>query len=521
MKKGYKLAHEDEHTFHIQHPDGSKFPIAKHAVGEQVHKRIKSLEPVKMSEGGYVEAGDSNPLPESLKSPMAAPEGPGLLESLGIGTFKADPYGLESQTAPTPQSDAVRQPAEVVPVQQPEPVQAAPQPQQPIQTQQPEIPQQQDQLAQAFAQQEAGIKGMAQAQAEAGKAQAQAYDEQAKQIQAAQQNYQQQYAKLDVEHKQLVDAVVNDKIDPNRLWHNMGTGNKVLAAISVALSGLGAGMQGGKPNLALETIQKSIDRDIEAQRLELGKKQTLLSENMRRFGDLNTATQATMLQLNALTQAKVSQIAARSGSGQAQGQAQVLLGQLGIQAAQIKEKLSSEAVRKQIMGGGAINDAQAMMLPEDDRKRLVKIGGKYVPALDESSAKEARKIVGANDAMVSNLDKLIALREKYGAEVVPSAVKAEMSTIATSLQLAIKEAKQLGTLDKGAEKFMEKLVADPTSVGFVSDQYKALKSSQMRETASRLQALGINPSAIQAPQIKTSGGVRYTRGPNGEAIPVK
>lgn len=540
----YKYIGEDEQYYKVLQKNGEELHIAKNSIGPQVEKRIKSLEPVKMADGGFVpdesysnqEKNDEdnanlgrNPyeLPEKYNKMQVKEEPKSLFETLGFGGYKADPYGLDQQAAPVQQPVVGPSPAgQAVQMPQPEAV--------PLQAQQPMGPMtRQDAFAaqaplqdyaQAFAAKEAGITQSANAQARAGQEQANAYEQQAKQLADIQKNYQEQHAKLDAEHKQLIDATLNDKIDPNRLYNNMSTGNKILAAISVALSGIGSGLAGraGEPNQAMAIIQKSIERDIEAQRAELGKKQTLLSENLRRYGDLNTATEATRLQLNAITQAKVSQSAALANTNMAKAQALALNGDLSLQAADLKSKISDKQALSNMVSGGNVNDAQVQQLPKEIRERAVKIGGKYALALDDQSAKEARKIVGANDALIGGLDKLVALRQKYGAETIPGPVKSEMQTIATSLQLAIKEAKQLGTLDKGAEKFMEKLVADPTSIGFVADQYKALKAQQMAETAQRLKPLGISYSGQeQQPQYKTVNGIKYMRGPNGEAIQVK
>lgn len=59
---------------------------------------------------------------------------------------------------------------------------------------------------------------------------------------------------------------LDTKIDPARAWHNMGTGSKILAAISVALSGLGDALQRKSgPNAALAIITGAIDKDVAAQ----------------------------------------------------------------------------------------------------------------------------------------------------------------------------------------------------------------------------------------------------------------
>lgn len=499
----YQYVGEDEHTFRVRHPDGSDFTIAKQAIGESVHKRIKSLEPIKMADGGIVPDEYFSIDDTDKKKKESTP-------------FQIDPVSEAEARYPAggpPQdvvlSDAIARPMAAPAAAAPAPIAQPSNPAAPTQT----AGNMSEPYIQAFAQKESGIQDMATAQAQASQAQAKVYEDQANQIAQVQKQYQNEHTKIDAEHKQIVDAVMNNKIDPNRFIGSMSTGNKVLAAISVALSGLGSGLT-GKENMAMGVIQKSIDRDIEAQRMELGKKQTLLSENVRRYGDLNTATQATMLQMNAMTQAKVSQAAARSGSVQAQAQAKMMLGDLGLQAAALKEQLAQKQVRAAAMSGSPISHTQAMSLPEEDRKRLVKAGDKYVAVPDENRAKKATEMLVDHNAVMSDLDKLISLRSKFGSETIPSATKAEMKTLATSLRLKLKEQKKLGTLDKGSQEVLDQLVADPTSFGFVSGQYDALKSSINRETQSGLKQLGVSDTnfvGAESPQIATRNGVQYKK----------
>lgn len=410
----YKLAGEDDDTFKIQNDDGSQFSIAKNAVGPEVHKRIKSLQPIKMADDGQVpdflsqnssqDVSDKDAIDAVSQTPDPMKEQGRLLEryeKLGVGGLggsaetralvdydalknlrSANPESLSTYQAQrlrdlegivggTPQqgpapaslpaSPTVSMPESQPLMQQ----QVAPQKPNPVQ---PQIGGLNDAYANAFAQKESGIQGVAHAQAQAGQQQAQAYQDQVNQIDQQQAKYEAQHAQIDAEHKQLVDAITQEKIDPNRFYKNMSTGNNILAAISVALGGIGSGLT-GKPNLALDVINKAEEQDIESQRAELGKKQNLLSENVRRYGDLNTATQMTRLQFNAATQAKVAQAAARSGSAQAVAQAKVILGDLGMQAAQIKR---DAAIKQMASQGGNYDPAVFVphVVPKEHQKAV-------------------------------------------------------------------------------------------------------------------------------------------------------
>ncbi len=313
---------------------------------------------------------------------------------------------------------------------------------------------------------------MSAAQAQAGKEQAQAYAAQADQIAKQQAIYQEEHAKIDSEHKDLVDAITNQKIDPNRLYNNMGTENKIVAAIAVALGGAGAGLI-GQPNTALAVIQKSIDRDIEAQRMELGKKHTLLSENVRRYGDLNTATQMTQLQMNAMTQAKVAQSAARLGSAQAKAQEQFLLGNLGLEADQIKREVALNKTKAKGLGinsnegGLPIGEEPFALLsdPKYQAKRVIVNNRAYQHTGKEEAAQDFRNV----ESVAGGITDLVKQLDEIGpSATIPgtaennkaTAIRYQLSTEIPKLKSMQIGAKRVN--DTEAER-AEHMVSDPRS----------------------------------------------------------
>jgi hypothetical protein len=349
----YQFVGEDDDVFKVKHPDGSEFHIAKSGVGPEMQKRIKGLSPIKMAEGGEVpdlEGKDLDIVPatdmELGRSPAQMPPNPLFIEP--VSSPEMQNLGPTEQVGPP-------LPPPPIPVNQ-------------NLSGTPQVPNPAADYANAFAQKESGITQIADAQAKASEDQSKAYQENVRLIANTQREAQNKRATLDIENEELKNAYLNQKLDPNRVWKNASTGNKVLAAISVALSGIGSGLS-GQPNMAMSVINKAIERDMESQRAEIGKTHTLLSENVRKYGDLNTATQATLLHYNALTQAKIQQAAAMAGTAQAQGQAKILLSDLGLQAAQMKQNL---AFKEMAMKGGDIDPAALVprIVPEHHQKQV-------------------------------------------------------------------------------------------------------------------------------------------------------
>ncbi len=71
--------------------------------------------------------------------------------------------------------------------------------------------------------------------------------------------------KFDAYNKAEQDLTQAATIDPNRIYNNMSTGQKITAGISIALGALGVAF-GAKSNAAIDVIDKAMDRDIAAQK---------------------------------------------------------------------------------------------------------------------------------------------------------------------------------------------------------------------------------------------------------------
>ncbi len=182
------------------------------------------------------------------------------------------------------------------------------------------------QLQGAERMQERGIRGQAEAAGRAAEEQARAQQAHQQLLQQHEQAYQQHLDALTKEHDNITADVQNSHIDPSRVWSNKSTAQKAGAVLGMILGGMGGGLT-GQPNAALGVLQKQIDRDIEAQKAELGKKESLLADNFRQTGNLFHAEQLTRLQMSAALEGQIKLAALRSGSQTAQAQADQAIGQ--------------------------------------------------------------------------------------------------------------------------------------------------------------------------------------------------
>jgi hypothetical protein len=146
---------------------------------------------------------------------------------------------------------------------------------------------------------------------------------------------------------QVNQSIMNNEIDPGRYMANMGTVGKISTTLGLILGGIGAGMTGG-PNLAYKALESAIDRDVESQKLDLNKKNNLLTAYYKMYGDVEQAEAATKAQIMSLVQLKANQLAAQSKSAQASEQNKLFQAQLESKKEQYQNQQAQLAADRQL-----------------------------------------------------------------------------------------------------------------------------------------------------------------------------
>lgn len=129
--------------------------------------------------------------------------------------------------------------------------------------------------------------------------------------QTAQDIYNQNFQKYMGEFDKTYADISNGHIDPDEYINNMSTGKRIFTGIGLLLGGMGSGLTKG-PNLAWESLQNNINRDIQGQEANLGAKENLLGFNLRETGNLEQAQSMTNLQMQAILGSKFRQNAANT-----------------------------------------------------------------------------------------------------------------------------------------------------------------------------------------------------------------
>lgn len=278
-------------------------------------------------------------------------------------------------------------------------------------------------------------------------------------------------------YKQALSDLNAQKIDPDRLYANTSTGEKIIAAIGIALGGIASGMS-GKPNAALKVIQDAIDRDIDVQKIEVEKKAKAVGVQGSLYNDLVGRLQnedaarhyMTSLMLeqskSVLDQYKtqISTSSQKAELGKLYGQIDVAAGEAQQKAKEALEK--DPGVQQGIRAGVKTGEIDEANLSKEDRERYVKGLGF---AKDKQAADEITKADSAYKEGVKLIDQIINARVKgegggKGAEIMSGAFIQNQQRRAASLLLKIKDVAQLGALNEGDYETLYKLVPkDPTA----------------------------------------------------------
>lgn len=356
--KHYSLKKDHDKHFEIHDArDGKSFVVSK----KELHpaNQIKVMKMQKFADGGEVmDLGlmndvDKKPAPplESLADTERRLRGERVETDSAASDLSAEmtaPPGMRTtnleEATQSPMLTAMHQP--MVPPSS-APVQSAV-PQAPTQPQLPAPAVGVGDLNKLQAQQTKGIQMESHGLMAQNKEIAKLQEANIQQQQAQMQQFQQTMKSYQDQADQLTKEIVAGKVDPHKYWNSKDTSSKVSTALGVLLSGIGQGLMKSNSNMAWDSLQKNIDRDITAQKDELGKKQTLLSDNFRMQGNMIQAENATRIQLASIMQGQLAKMAAQTNDPIIQGRAQQQIAQIGQAMLPLKVQLAQHDVAQQM-----------------------------------------------------------------------------------------------------------------------------------------------------------------------------
>lgn len=463
----YQFLKEDDSAYHLQHPDGSPFKIVKKGIGKEMMSRIESLKPQGLAQGtpnGTIAdeidqpygASDNNYYGTNAPMPSAQPQIPSnLINDPGLPPPPVYPTSGDNI------STSAAAPTQMVGPPQPT---TAQQSQQPQASTNPYGQINYDQMP-GFSKQSQGAHEIAGAQSQQAKDAGKAYEAYQLAIDKQATDHAIAVKKIQGEMQENYNAVMAGKIDPNRVWNNTSTAGQVGSLVGVLLSGIGSGLT-GQSNMAMDVINKAIDRDIEAQKQDLGKQKTLYSMNLQKYGNEQAADAATRLHLGTVLSGQLAIGAAKSGSAEAMARANMFDGQMMEKMGMpLVHMLATAQNNQQMYQNGGIpvdqeNIPQKIMYNPKYLETRVEVNGMAHQAATPKDADDARNMMSNIEPIRQGLERL----EKIG----PSALAygSPQAQIANSIRADMK-AKMLklngiNRLSDEGLKLMSDQITDPT-----------------------------------------------------------
>lgn len=312
-----------------------------------------------------------------------------------------------------------------------------------------------------------------------------------------QKDAQAKYQAISAKQEALAEEIANGKIDGNHWWESRNVGQKISATIGMILGGIGAGMVGGQ-NQAMEIIQSAIGRDMEAQKANLGKKQSLLSSYVQQGHDVQDAMKLAAAHELAAVEGQLRASSARYSALETAPVAQSIAAQLKLKGVQMRqevatksldnavkrEQLSTLQMQKAMMGdqlaaAPLIREIQTKAAlgqgldpkygPLLDPKTTIKLDdGKLYQASSEDDAKEIKDTQVSAVKVISSAKQILSLLHGNGmAAFGPTAAAGKQAQ--QELMMNLGDLSKKLKFNKDGREEMEKTISDPSAI-FTSDR---------------------------------------------------
>jgi hypothetical protein len=377
----------------------------------------------------------------------------------------------------------------------------------------------------AIGEQKAGAQGVAKALGNLGTQQAGVEQGYQTQAQKNMDVYNQANADLTAERQGITKDIQDQHINPQQYIQNMSTGGRILQGIGLILGGMGSGITGG-PNLAFQKMQMDIDRDIQSQRDDLGKKQNLLSNNLAQTQNLRAASELTRLQTNDIVSSHLKQLAYQAQDPIQKANLQSISGLYDGQSAQLQHQLAIQKVMMNQMGAGdpeAAFKAQTQYLRMNGNEAMAKdMEAKHVAGVgqaDREVDQKDRSEMTSRQDLANKIADLQQFAAKNSGSFDPAIVN-QGAAKAALVQDAYRRANAQGVFREAEKDFVSSIASpNPTQL---FEKYRAGQGYQEmgRDNLGTLnnlrQSYGLPaafmPQQAQGPATKMVNGKLYIRG---------
>lgn len=398
-------------------------------------------------------------------------------------------------------------------------------------------------MEQGYQNQLAGFQQEAQAKANLG-------EQQAGQIQGnldaqtgAKAAFENAFNNLNQEREGIMHDINDGHIDPEKYWkgdkNGEGGHSKIMTGLGMILAGFNPT---SNPNAAINFLKFQMEQNLKSQEKNLDSQQNLLHNNLQQFGNLKDATEMTRLQQSDILHNQMLKAASMAATPMAKAEMLQKAGQLQQAYAPQRQQFAMRMAMMNLAQGGTNGND-----PSDTRAYEHALN--YMRMLNPEQAKEweSRLIPGVGVSKVpipqGTRDSLIAHQklEKAATELKGfiqahggflDRMTPQNRAIVAQMVLPVQSAFREGTLGtvyrEGEQPLLDKAIkGQPLDMAQYFLNTEPKKLDQMMKTNKQQadilkQSVGLpTQAAPQEKQYKTVNGVKYERGPNGEAVPVK
>lgn len=256
------------------------------------------------------------------------------------------------------------------------------------------------------------------------------------------------------------------EVDPNRFMNSKSTLGKILTGVGL--------MIGGAP--AAEFVNKQIEQDINAQKADLDNQNTLYAQNMKVFGNVQDALQATRIQMNGMVEAQLKAAALKQASPQAIAKAQMGAAEFAAKNAEEMNKFAQgQAARQaaqQMLGksgpGADPYQAQVRAMELIDPKRAEDLRSRLVPGAGFANTMEqAKELSNLRTDSQTARDNIKRLQEisRVPFKSLDLGLRREAKSLVTLLTASLnKPVTGGGPLQSTERELLNQLSANPTAI---------------------------------------------------------
>lgn len=293
------------------------------------------------------------------------------------------------------------------------------------------------------------------------------------------------------------DVLKNMKdIDPNNYMKSLSGGQRAMTAIGLILGGIGSGLAGGE-NPAMQYLMKNVDKDIDAQKANLGKQNNLLSAYRDQYKDDVAALQMTRATMLGQIEDRMKEEALKKGDQLSLSRMQQALGPIQVAKAQATVAAAQATEMQRRVAQGDIT-----ALPKEQREAIMDQRSLMVPgygmALTKEGASKANEKVALFNTTMDGIKELQSMVGRSSSLSLEDRARAQ--TIATMLKGNLRpDLVGPGAVSESEWKILDSIITDPTNITQLDSTSKVRLSTLGRRITngfnSNLKQFGLKPQA--------------------------